>query len=341
MMEAFMPFGDAGSPARFFYCAKVNKRERGGSKHPCIKPLKLMEWLVKLVTPPGGTVLEPFAGSGTTGLAACMNGFNVVLIEQEEGYVSDIKRRLAPWIRKADPRVKPEPSGRQDIVQTSKPEPTPVRPHDADRRIVLSLCDRTTNIVQPWAEAGYTCYCVDIQFPEGEHRHGNIILVGADVRTWQPPPLRYAIVFAQPPCTNLAVSGAAWFQSKGLRGLIDGLELVEACQRVCDMAKAPYMIENPVSTLSTYRGKPDFNFHPFEFGGYPGGHDDGYTKKTCLWTGGGFLHPERRPIPVTKPNYIKHMPPSTHRSDLRSVTPKGFARAIFEANVGQLGRTVA
>jgi DNA modification methylase len=119
VMEAFAAFGSTDSPARFFYCAKANKRERGGSRHPCVKPLKLIKWLVKLVTPPGGTALEPFGGTETTGLAACLQGFNVVLIEQEEEYIADIKRRLAPWIRKATLRAEPEPS-QQDIVQTSK-----------------------------------------------------------------------------------------------------------------------------------------------------------------------------------------------------------------------------
>ena len=66
-----------------------------------------------------GTALEPFGGTETTGLAACLQGFNVVLIEQEEEYIADIKRRLAPWIRKAALRAEPEPS-QQDIVQTSK-----------------------------------------------------------------------------------------------------------------------------------------------------------------------------------------------------------------------------
>ena len=92
-MEAFAAFGSTDSPARFFYCAKANKRERGGSRHPCVKPLKLIKWLVKLVTLPGGTALEPFGGTETTGLAACLQGFNVVLIEQEEEYIADIKRR--------------------------------------------------------------------------------------------------------------------------------------------------------------------------------------------------------------------------------------------------------
>jgi site-specific DNA-methyltransferase (adenine-specific) len=87
--------GDEGSAARFFYCAKASKAERAGSKHPTVKPLKLMRHLVRLVTPPGGIVLDCFAGSGATGQAARAEGFSSILIERERAYVRDIKRRLA------------------------------------------------------------------------------------------------------------------------------------------------------------------------------------------------------------------------------------------------------
>jgi site-specific DNA-methyltransferase (adenine-specific) len=85
---------DEGSPARFFYQAKATKADRAGSKHPTVKPIALMRWLVRLVTPPGGTVLDPFAGSGTTGAAALAEGRRVILIEQQPEYIADIKRRL-------------------------------------------------------------------------------------------------------------------------------------------------------------------------------------------------------------------------------------------------------
>ncbi len=87
-------FGDSGSAARFFYCAKAPRSERLDSKHPTVKPLKLMRYLTRLVTPPGGTVLDCFAGSGTTGEAALNEGFSALLIERDEQYVSDIRRRV-------------------------------------------------------------------------------------------------------------------------------------------------------------------------------------------------------------------------------------------------------
>ncbi len=88
------PSGDEGSAARFFYSAKADADDRLGSKHPTVKPLDLMQYLVRLVTPPGGVVLDPFAGTGTTGEAAWREGFRAVLIEREPEYQADIARRM-------------------------------------------------------------------------------------------------------------------------------------------------------------------------------------------------------------------------------------------------------
>jgi site-specific DNA-methyltransferase (adenine-specific) len=85
---------DTGTAARFFYCAKASKADRAGSKHPTIKPVALLRWLVRLVTPPGGLVLDPFAGSGTIGVAALAEGRRAILIEREAEYIGDIRRRL-------------------------------------------------------------------------------------------------------------------------------------------------------------------------------------------------------------------------------------------------------
>jgi len=75
---------DSGSAARFFYCAKASKAERGeGNNHPTVKPLKLMRYLCRLVTPPGGTVLDCYVGSGTTGVAAQIEGFEFIGIDKD------------------------------------------------------------------------------------------------------------------------------------------------------------------------------------------------------------------------------------------------------------------
>lgn len=87
--------GDSGSAARYFFSAKAGAQDRWGSKHPTVKPVELMKWLVQLVTPAGGLVLDPFAGSGTTGVAALATGRDCILIEREEEYLADIRERLA------------------------------------------------------------------------------------------------------------------------------------------------------------------------------------------------------------------------------------------------------
>lgn len=87
-------YGDSGGVSRFFYTAKAGADEREGSKHPTVKPLALMRWLVRLVTPPGGVVLDPFAGSGTTLRAAREEGFRATGIEREAEYLADAAHRL-------------------------------------------------------------------------------------------------------------------------------------------------------------------------------------------------------------------------------------------------------
>lgn len=223
---------------------------------------------------------------------------------------------------------------------------------------VLSLCDKTGVMVEPWLDAGAECWIVDLQHPSGEMRGWipagmgerchllpteNLIAVGDDVRTWQPSG-EWDIVFAFPPCTHLAGSGARWWASKGMSALIEALTTVEACRRICEDSGAPWMIENPVGRLSSCWREPDYTFDPWEYG-------DDYTKRTCLWTGGGFVMPPKvrtgdlfavptehqGPIDKTR---IHHASPGPERSNLRSVTPAGFARAVFEVNHKRIAEAV-
>jgi site-specific DNA-methyltransferase (adenine-specific) len=119
---------DSGSAARFFYCAKASKADRdegcegfevkrtGGMSatddgsmltgsgnerttaranvHPTVKPTDLMRYLCRLVTPPGGTILDPFMGSGSTGKAAKLEGFNFIGIDREAEYVALAQARI-------------------------------------------------------------------------------------------------------------------------------------------------------------------------------------------------------------------------------------------------------
>ena len=88
-------YGGGGSAARFFYCAKASRKERGeGNNHPTVKPLALMRYLVRLVTPPGGVVLDPFMGSGTTILAAAGEGFRGIGMELEVASCEIAQRRV-------------------------------------------------------------------------------------------------------------------------------------------------------------------------------------------------------------------------------------------------------
>lgn len=86
-----------GDAKRYFYVAKPGRAERpsvAGVRHPTVKPLSLMRELVRMVTPPGGTVLDPFAGSGTTLEAAVLEGMQAIGIEREESYLPLIHQRI-------------------------------------------------------------------------------------------------------------------------------------------------------------------------------------------------------------------------------------------------------
>lgn len=95
MTQTGAEYDDAGSAARYFYCAKASSKDRAGSKHPTVKPIKLLQWMVRLVTPKGGLIIDPFAGSGTLAIAAWLEEARCVLIEAESQYCDDIRQRLA------------------------------------------------------------------------------------------------------------------------------------------------------------------------------------------------------------------------------------------------------
>lgn len=228
------------------------------------------------------------------------------------------------------------------------------------RGAVISLCDFTTTFLLPWAELGFPCYAVDIQHEPGEHVDPDtgVIRVGADIMDWKPPE-PVAFVAAFPPCTHLSGSGARWWLGKEvavlseihpgesdtqLRGRVmagetpvfDGaMALLDRCRDIAEASGAPWFIEQPVGRATQVWPDPDHRFHPYEYGGYDGGHDDGYTKKTNLWVGGGFVMPERKPIELDPHTHdrIHKAAPSPERANFRSATPAGFARAVFEANL--------
>jgi site-specific DNA-methyltransferase (adenine-specific) len=91
-------YGGGGGASRFFYCAKASKKDRNTNgatnTHPTVKPTELMRWLIRLVTPPGGIILDPFGGSGSTGVAAQADSVRCILIEREDEYLEIIRDRL-------------------------------------------------------------------------------------------------------------------------------------------------------------------------------------------------------------------------------------------------------
>jgi hypothetical protein len=214
------------------------------------------------------------------------------------------------------------------------------------QRAAIFICDESGIMALPWAENGYTCVCVDVQHPirsttKGTHRvlnfagGGCIHFVYGDARSWKPTDfdmnfnLKYTIAFVAcfPVCTNLAGSGAQDWPRKGLAMLCDGLLLFNSCHQIADWSGAPYMIENPAGAIPQHHRKADYTFHPWHYG-------DDYQKLTCLWTGNGFVMPEKqvtvKPENVTQKIWLAS--PGPERQKERSKTPQGFARAVFEAN---------
>lgn len=204
---------------------------------------------------------------------------------------------------------------------------------------VIGLCCSTENDLRPWAEAGYTCFAVDIGHSIRRDRvehfgSGCIVFTWGDVRSWYPPSgYRPVFMIAHTPCTQLACSGARDFMKKRGWMLTDGLQMFDSAIQACEYAGVPYYAENPIGRLNTHRRKPDFIFHPWEYAGYlPDIQAENTSKKTCIWTGGGFVVPERNPAPVPHREDCWLAAPDDNRANLRSATPLGWARAVFEAN---------
>ena len=232
--------------------------------------------------------------------------------------------------------------------------------------IVISLYDYTGEALKPWAKNGYTCYAFDIQHDKDDSKcdvftesAGLISYNYADLHDFNTHKKIFnffngrRVIFgmAFPVCTDLAVSGAAHFkrkeeanpgfQDKAAQHAID-------CAHLFEDLGCPYFIENPVSVLATKWRKPDYSFHPYEYGEYipddeaehPRWPDyiapkDAYTKKTCLWTSYSFRMPHR--LPTCKPNgysaqHLKLGGKSKRTKDIRSATPRGFATAVYEFN---------
>tara|TARA_R110000824_G_scaffold101067_2_gene240014 strand:- start:2341 stop:3036 length:696 start_codon:yes stop_codon:yes gene_type:complete len=225
---------------------------------------------------------------------------------------------------------------------------------------VISLYDYTGEAVRPWAEAGYDCFCYDIQH-EGHFEtvgNGKIFYLPADLH--DPRVLddiyndheKVDFLMAFPVCTDLAVSGAAHFakkRAKNPRFQDEATEYAKMCANLADRFGCPFYVENPVSRLSTLWRKPDYTLHPFEFGEYipieEATHPkwaeyiaprDAYSKLTCIWSGNGFIFPLKKPVECnsfgSSTQHRKLGGKSLKTKNIRSATPRGFARAVFSSN---------
>lgn len=219
--------------------------------------------------------------------------------------------------------------------------------------VIWSLFDGSGIMGLPWAENGHTVYCFNAdEANHGEYKikmqHENLHYINCWINEFFED---YAasiglgapdIIFAFPDCTEMAVSGA-----KHKYTSLHSLHMAKMIKRLGDDYNARWMIENPVGKMSTLWRKPDYYFDPHEYGGYMDGREesfhpkmpafDGYTKKTCIWAGGGFVMPEKKRGPINIGIFWGWRwlgGNSTRTKQLRSLTPRGFARAVYEANHG-------
>jgi DNA modification methylase len=105
--------GEVEGYQKYFYCPKVSRAERhtgAGNNHPTVKPVALMKYLITLVTPPGGKVLDPFTGSGSTGMAAVELGYDFTGCELDPDYVHIAETRIRAWYKKTNTDGEPLPA---------------------------------------------------------------------------------------------------------------------------------------------------------------------------------------------------------------------------------------
>jgi hypothetical protein len=209
--------------------------------------------------------------------------------------------------------------------------------------VVISLCDLTGNFVIPWVFRGHRAILVDPQHKTTTYGHvtklamtveESLPFLGDIIRNEN-----VVMVAGFPPCTDMAVSGARWFESKRAADPMfqaKAVAVAEQCRTVGQLTGAPWLVENPVSVLRRVFGPADHIFNPADYTALEPA--DNYTKRTCLWTGGGFVMPAPLLDPELGPpdDRIHKAPPSAERANFRSATPMGFARAVYMANAAEM-----
>lgn len=228
---------------------------------------------------------------------------------------------------------------------------------------IVSLFDMSGIMVHDWAEAGCECHCFDeIALERSEiigsgRIHFHQVKFPSDKVFTQIASLKPAVIFSFAPCTDLAGSGAKHFETKFEKDPMyraKALELIVIAESLAEYLNCEWLQENPVGMLSTIWRAPDFYFDPCDYGGYLPVNDvhpmfpeyiesrDGYTKKTCIWKSKGLLKPPTKPVlfKMIEDQHGNRFSKQTamlggksmKTKIIRSLTPRGFARAMFETN---------
>jgi hypothetical protein len=243
-------------------------------------------------------------------------------------------------------------------------------------RLVVSLFDYTGIMVQPWAEAGFDCICVDILHPEAgrytDFGLGTISYIKLDLYAEASFEIlketlkgNSCFIIGFPVCTDLSISGAKHWETKRTINPNFQLDAIRPALRIDELSKyldCEYMIENPQSRLSKLWRKEDHTFDPCDYGGYlPASSphplypnvipaQDAYEKHTCIWSSKGFVMPPKARIHPqfalykrwngerlkVSPIVAKTGGDTPKTKNIRSATPRGFAKAVFLHNRGIL-----
>lgn len=222
---------------------------------------------------------------------------------------------------------------------------------------VLCLFDKSGIMGEPYAKNGHNVLCLDWEADIGVHNCIHFERLDLRDRAGLIKRLdifKPDIVYSFPDCTDLAVSGAAHFEAKRQRDpqfQSKAIELFKTGEYVAELYNIPSFTENPVSVAATLYRKPDAYFHPYEYGGYLPEDDthpiwpqyiaarDAYPKKTGAWLLNGMELPPKKPVSV-RPGYSdqhkKLGGKSQKTKDIRSMTPRGFAQAMYEHMKGKI-----
>ncbi len=224
---------------------------------------------------------------------------------------------------------------------------------------IILLYNKTNHMAKPWLDAGYQVFMFDGQH-DGIKTDGNLTTIGMWFDAYKTSDhvkeiaeicgAGVDLVIGFPECTDMSVAGAKHFKKKELENpafQAESVELAKLVMYVGDYYECPWMLENPVSVLSTMWRSPGFYFDPCDYAGYLPANDnhpdypevypprDRYNKKTGIWLGNGFISPEFKriePFEKDNPGWKRCGGKSLKTKNIRSATPRGFAQAVFESN---------